>query len=88
MIALLEGFIVILCVAGLCYFAAKQATLRLAKRTEQVDPCTGCGKELFACKTCDCVFDTEHEARRCADWDRIMKHTKHTNHHHDDDNDD
>jgi hypothetical protein len=68
----------------LCYFIAKLAMLHLAKKTEVVDPCTQCGKELFACATCGCVFDSKSEARQCADWDRILKHPNHNNHHHDD----
>jgi hypothetical protein len=82
---LAEHVVVILCIIVLCYFAAKEAVYRLGKKTEKVDPCNQCGKELFACATCGCIFDSKSEARQCADWDRILKHPNHNNHHHDDD---
>lgn len=80
--------IAILCVVCLCYFAAKEAMHRFGKKTEAIKPCTECGKELFACKTCGCIYDEEFEARKCADYDRILSHSNHRSHHHEERDDD
>ena len=82
---LAEYAVAILCIFLLLYFVGRGAAFRFVNKTKKVDPCAQCGKELFVCVNCGCVFDSKSEARKCADWDRILKHPNHNNHHHDED---
>jgi hypothetical protein len=54
---------------------------RLFKNTTTTDSCLECGVIIFTCPTCECKYDTEQDALRCADWDQILRHEKHYTHH-------
>lgn len=49
--------------------------------------CKKCSKEYYTCSICGCQFEEEADARRCYQWDLILKrqHTHTYLHDHEDD---